>query len=328
MDYASFRRLRDELLRERSPLRLDCMNPAKALAAWGPASVAESTHDSVAAEREALAAWSTATGIHPEACWVGSGVRDLFERAVPAFDALVDEYWLPEDVYPVYGEIVGARRQREYATIAGVDGRRLVEASRRAALLCPVPLSPLGRFPTPDEVAGLAAWLGQSTERYMLLDAVYAYDFPALARVIAPLVETGRAVVFFSCAKSWLLPNSMGVASMTSALLARLGVSGFAIPSGLSRVADWLARCSDLPQRQQRAFAREWRRLAPRIQAAAPNWQPPQSGYFSVVDVPFETLLREHDLLAVPATVFGSRRRDHSVLACLHDLIAHERGER
>jgi aspartate/methionine/tyrosine aminotransferase len=328
VDYASFRRFRDELLRTRSPLRLDCMNPAKALAAWGPPPLPEGAHQATRSESDALAAWSATTGIRPEAAWVGAGVRDLLERVLPALDALVDEFWCPEDVYPVYAEILGARTRREYRTIPQVEWGRLAEASTRAALLCPIPLSPLGRFPTDDEVAGIAAWVARSEDRYLLLDGVYAYDFLAFARVLRPLLETARTIAFLSCTKSWLMPNTFGVALMTSTLQARLDTrSRHAAPSGLSRVAGWLSERPDLPRFQQQAFTREWRRLAPRIKAAAPTWEPPETGYFSVVDVPFETLLDRYEILAVPASVFGSSSRDHSMLACLHDLVAHERGD-
>jgi hypothetical protein len=78
----------------------------------------------------------------------------------------------------------------------------------------------------------------------------------------------------------------------------------------------------DLPLSQQRAFDREWQRLAPVLQSVCPEWNPPPSGYFSVVRAPFQDLLETHDLLAVPASVFGSPREDLSIVTCLHDLIS------
>jgi hypothetical protein len=92
----------------------------------------------------------------------------------------------------------------------------------------------------------------------------------------------------------------------------------------LGSVTGLLRRAPDLPRRQQEAFEREWRRLAPFIRAADSRWSPPETGYFSVVQAPFETLLELHGTLAVPATVFGSRRGDFSVATCLHDLAGHE----
>jgi hypothetical protein len=74
--------------------------------------------------------------------------------------------------------------------------------------------------------------------------------------------------------------------------------------------------------RQAQAFAREWQRLAPLIRRAAPGWQPPETGYFSTVSLPVERLL-EHELLAVPASVFGGDG-GLSIVSCLHDLVQHE----
>jgi aspartate/methionine/tyrosine aminotransferase len=300
------------------------MNPAKALAAWGPSAHARGESRAAAIESDALALWSRATGLQLEAAWVGAGVRDLLERLVPAFDAVVDEFWCPEDVYRVYAEILGARMRREYRTIPDVEWNSLGRSSRRAALLCPVPLSPLGRNLDANEAAGIAAWLAESNDRYLLVDAVYAYEFEALGRVLAPLVRTGRAVVLFSCTKSWLLPGALGLGATSTLLHARITPQAPRAPD-LSLAPAWLDEHPDLPHRQQRAFAREWQRLAPRIIDAAPRWLPPETGYFSVVNVPFERLLERHDVLAVPASVFGSRSRDHSIVTCLHDLVAHER---
>ncbi|MBM4362934.1 MAG: aminotransferase class I/II-fold pyridoxal phosphate-dependent enzyme, partial [Deltaproteobacteria bacterium] len=210
-----------------------------------------------------------------------------------------------------------------------VDWARLADASRRAALVCPIPLSPLGRYPDASEMRSLAAWLAESSERYVLVDAVYAYDFRTLVRVAAPLTDTGRAIVLFSCAKAWLMPSALGVAWASASLHAELRSRVTIRPSPKPSLASsWLAARPDLPGEQQRAFSREWRRLAPRIQAASPAWAPPETGYLSVVARPFEEILERYDVLAVPASVFGSSSRAHSVVSCLHDLVEHERAVR
>jgi hypothetical protein len=94
-------------------------------------------------------------------------------------------------------------------------------------------------------------------------------------------------------------------------------------PSTLGRITALLESQPKLPQRQQEAFRREWQRLDARVRAVVDNWEAPSSGYFSLVSASFEHLLK-HDILSVPATVFGSRREDLSVITCLHDLVEHE----
>ena len=83
----------------------------------------------------------------------------------------------------------------------------------------------------------------------------------------------------------------------------------------------------DLPRMQQEAFDREWRRLAPCLRSTSPDWQRPATGYFSVVSAPFMRLLEEHGILSVPATAFGSRRNDLSIVTCLHALVANSAGD-
>jgi hypothetical protein len=74
---------------------------------------------------------------------------------------------------------------------------------------------------------------------------------------------------------------------------------------------------------QQQAFSSEWLRLMPEIRRVKLDWEPPTSGYFSVIGLPFTILLHEHGILSVPATVFGAATDELSVVTCLHDLAAH-----
>lgn len=97
-----------------------------------------------------------------------------------------------------------------------------------------------------------------------------------------------------------------------------------AIGPGLGRAVAILERRPELPRLQQAAFRREWARIAPALRAAAPAWQPPETGYFALVDRDPAALLAEHGVLVVPASVFGSARRDLCIVTCLHDLVAHD----
>jgi hypothetical protein len=40
--------------------------------------------------------------------------------------------------------------------------------------------------------------------------------------------------------------------------------------------------------------------------------------------VPFETLLQDHGILSIPASVFGSEAEDLSVISCLYDMASHQ----
>jgi len=326
LDYQTFRRHRDELLKSRAPLRLDCMNPSQALAAWVPRR-SEPAQANRNATEEALAAWSTATGIDLKDVRIGWGMRDLLGRILALLAHDADEFWLPEDVYPVYWELAGTHRPcRGFRTIPEVDWGFLDGASERAVLLCPVPLSPLGRMPKDGEIQSLRRWLHASPARFFIADSAYSYDFSAVRSPLGPLLIVARAAVLWSCSKPWLLPGALGIAEAPAELAPRLENTVDLSEEHVADAAFAITTRPDLPLRQQQAFTREWELLSPKIRAAAPDWNPPETGYFSVVAVPFQELLDEHDTLAVPASVFGSKRSDCSVITCLHDLILHQGG--
>lgn len=331
MDYLAFEQLREKLATKSSDLlRLDCMAPAKALTAL--CTFQETSERNINGTLDvAVSSWANATGekIPEDELVAGTGVRDILRALFLFLSQQIQELWLPEDVYPVYWEI--ARQAsfvpQPFRTLPEPDWSFLTRTTRRAIALLPVPLSPLGRYLTEEEIQRLAGWLATDKRRILIVDAAYTYDFEQARSVLRPLVESGRCVVLWSCSKSWLQPDVLGIARCPS--LWRQSISeGIArdSPRKLADIIHVLMAEAHLPSRLQRSFDREWRRLGPRIKSAAPHWQPPRTGYFSVIDVPFENLVQKHRILAVPATVFGSKR-DLSIITCLHDLVAHERAE-
>jgi histidinol-phosphate/aromatic aminotransferase/cobyric acid decarboxylase-like protein len=325
VDYASFKRFREDLLGIRSPLRLDCMNPVRALASFVEP-LAED-HGDYAVCPGALAAWARATGVS----WteggvvLGSGIRGLLSATLKAFGSQVNEIWLPADVYPVYWEMARdvSVELHSFPTLPQPDWGFLHRASDGALVLLPWPLTPLGRLPSGAETEALARWLGKAAGRVLVLDAAYTYDFKLVRRSLEPVLASGACVVLWSCSKPWLLPGVLGIATApteVAPLIARHAEP----PSeeALRKAETTLERSPGLPRLQQEAFYKEWERLAPRLQKACPEWQPPACGYFSVLPLPFQHLLDGHDILGVPASVFGSPHAV-SVITCLHDLAAH-----
>lgn len=49
-----------------------------------------------------------------------------------------------------------------------------------------------------------------------------------------------------------------------------------------------------------------------------------ETGYFAILPIAFDALLVNHDLLAIPAGVFGANRPDLSVASCLYDIELHD----
>jgi len=326
MDYSSYRRCRDALLRERPDLlRLDCMNPVVALA-FARTEGAPEACEGPPSPADLVSAWSQATGVVVPECHrvIGTGVRDLLGAAFEFVAEAGDTLWLPADVYPVYWELArqSGLRPRAFRTMPRPDWSFLESIHDRATVLLPMPLSPLGRALAPTEVEALRRWLEADGRRTLLLDTVYAYDFLTTRRVLEPLAEMAdRCAILWSCAKSWLRPGALGVGQVPTAwrdaMLPRM--SAPAAEEGRA-LASALTHAPHLPAALQGAFRGQWRRLTPRVRAVQPTWQPPETGYFAVLELAFERLHQQHGILAVPATVFGSSDAEVSVVTCLHDM--------
>ena len=235
----------------------------------------------------------------------------------------------------------------------------------------PLPLHPTGRWPTPSEITVMRKLAqGSGTEndsaprRLLLLDCVYTYDYARTAEILSqiftPLGDRESspsvdAVALFSLSKGWLAPSVD--ASATQAGSASSSVGWALVSPAAAGVKDFLAASHQppsaalvaaagiltaepaLPQRLNRRFAAQWRKLAPLIRAHGdPLWAAPETGYLGVLRSHWRVILRAANsssnnsspaapaagsrLLAVPASVFGSQDGERSVVSCLYDIAA------
>jgi hypothetical protein len=180
-----------------------------------------------------------------------------------------------------------------------------------------------------EESERIVRWLTTNEDRLLVVDAVYTYEFETSRRTLEPLLATDRCIVAWSCSKSWLTPGALGVARMPAswAPLVRDLVPPPDLSRDLSRgqsIIDLLEERPDLPGQQALLFRQEWARLESRIRSAEPEWRPPLCGYFGTLAVRFETLLQDHGILSIPASVFGSEAEDLSVISCLYDMASHQ----
>jgi aspartate/methionine/tyrosine aminotransferase len=306
------------------------MNPSQALSAWIP-KMPEPGPQAATSIDKTLLLWEKATGIalDPENTVIGRGVRDLLAATFVSVLKRDDDLWLPEDVYPVYGKLAvdAGLRARTFPTLPQPQLDFLTQPTKHATVVLPVPISPLGRLPSQAETDALLEWLHGSPHRLLIIDAVYTFEFEKSRSLMDLFLhENGdQCIALWSCSKSWLLPKSLGIA-MTPRRFTPILANHVSPPmySDLCRINFMLENHPDLWRQQQKAFTVEWQRLAPVISSADCNWQPPPTGYFSVMDSPFTTLLDGYGILSVPVSVFGSKRNDLSIVTCLHDLIQHK----
>ena len=290
-------------------LRLDCMNPAKALATMRPVLPPRLRRTST---RDLETSWRRRWGLNAAGGRVAlsSGVRPLLARLFATFAREGRRLHAPEDVYPVYLDLA-AKAGLGLSTFPTVP-RPVLPAlgSERGpqALLVPEPLVPLGRNLSDAEATHIRSWLDEDDGRLVVLDCVYTFA-GRFTTTAEKLLAGGQTILLHSLAKSFLFPDTAGFAIGPESIL---GTLAHEIGDDAQDTAvHLLEEAPELPERLADEFSRRWTRLT-----QATGIPAPETGYFSVLPVPFDALLARGQL-AVPGTVFGASRRDWSAVTCL-----------
>ncbi|MBN1209529.1 MAG: hypothetical protein JXB05_32055 [Myxococcaceae bacterium] len=323
MNFEAYKRFCRELLaseRGARLVRLDCMNPPKALSAMAPALPADPP---VRDARELERAWREAFGLSGTGpgsdarVLLGRGVRDLLRALFQHFAREGRVLHAPSDVYPVYHSLAAGAGLSVHAfpTCPMPELPSQAPQSSPEVLLIPEPLVPLGRFLAEGEVRRLEAWLGADPRRLLVLDAVYTFA-PRFSAATERLLQTGQALLVHSLAKGHLTRDLAGFALVPGAV-ARGVEQGEALalePTALRQACFLLERHPELPARVQARFDEQWGRV--REALGAPPFDIPRTGYFTTSALSFEELL-ERGWLAVPGSVFGPPEARWSAVSCL-----------
>jgi len=290
-------------------VRLDCMNPAKALAAMRPLLPPRLRRTST---RDLETSWRLRWGLTAAGGRVAlsSGVRPLLARLFAKFAQ--EGRWLhaPEDVYPVYLDLAAKTgvRLTTFPTVPSPVLPALGLERGSQVLLVPEPLVPLGRNLSDAEANHIRSWLDEDASRLVVLDCVYTFG-GRFTRTAEELLARGQTVLLHSLAKGFLFPDTAGFAIGPDSVL---GTLEHEISDDARNTAvHLLEETPELPEQLAREFARRWTRLT-----QATGIPTPTTGYFSVLPVSFDDLLARGQL-AVPGTVFGARRGDWSAVTCL-----------
>lgn len=314
MNYQEYRAAKESFL-ESNPLRLDCMNTQKALSDFVPLAITSPIEHSVA---EAISAWQSATKLNLENKQVitDCGIRSLLSNLFEMIKLNQMTIILPKDVYPVYAQLLKGYPYHQYQTIPDLDLEILGKKDdHTTALLLTLPLMPLGRYLKRKEVSIIMNWLTADQSRLLIIDAAYAFDKDY--QIYEQFISTDQCICLFSLSKPWLLPSQFGMAVGANKLIELY------FQQQIKLTTDWVGTFCEhpaLPQKLQSVFFAEWDRLSASINAFHPNWQPPEVGYFSTVNITFDQLLKEFNVLGVPASVFGSDCSDVTVISCLFDI--------
>lgn len=299
--YKSFLRVKNEILdnpRFSNVLRFDCMNPYKSLAG--------------------LVVQSRKTAIIDFEKWYmlqnkqfkifSTGVRDALFAIMCADPTPV--YILPKHVYPVYQQIAMSAKINyiDYNTFPNSDFMKLNILNGNFTLLITNPTVPNGSRLNSIDVKFLLDWLARSNEHKIIIDAVYQKEnIDENTR----LLKHPRVTYLNSLSKSHL--DSLKCGIIMTDIVEHANANDHISQSEHVKVDD------SLPMKQQELFDLRWSKAVPLLDKF--DWIPPQSGYFSFVNISFDDLLNKHNILGIPPAVFGSKDQTHSILTCLHESL-------
>ena len=265
--------------------------------------------------------------------FVSTGVRHSLELLFCEWARTGARLWLPEDNYPVFGELAIAaglvpmafQTLPEPMLPSPSPSPGAVPFEGDEILLVTNPLKPRGRFLNDSEIVALKNWLQQSPRRRLIIDAVYSLT-PRFHSGTATLLATSQTILLHSLTKGWLHPRLFGIA-LTPAHDAERWKPIFraaALPqANLAAARHFLEHYPERPAQIADRLHQAHTSLAailPQeilLTLLAQNAESP--GYFIPVERSFDSLL-EMGVLGIPSSVFGSNRDQLTILSSLAQI--------
>lgn len=251
---------------------------------------------------------------------VCSGVRNALQLLTKGWAAEGLKVAMPRDVYPVYLDIAAQAglEPHTFETYPAMP-EKLPTAD---VLLITNPLKPRAAVLSKEEISTIKLWLQQSTERRVVIDAVYTMNGSFEPGTLA-LYETGQAVVLHSLSKGWLSPLVMGVALLPETDIARWTPAFRAAcppQEALTQAQALLTQAPQFPSVLSTTLAEGALQLNALLQQRGIETvacDPSLPRYHFLIALPWEQLFRDYRILGLPLSVFGSSRRDMTVLTSL-----------
>jgi hypothetical protein len=325
MTFKDFQQVREQILRER-PGVLDCAqtNLYRTLARVIPP--AAPACDRTEHRCHLAESWVEYFGFPPETArraLVSCGVRHSLALLFQHYATQGAQLWLPEDNYPVYGELARAAglAPRTFPTMPEPRWPAAAAGITPELLVVTNPLKPLGRWLDAEDVSALTVWLTASPRRRLLLDTVYTFETRFHASTLE-LWSTAQTLLLHSLTKGWLSPRIFGVALVPEHDAGALTPVFREQPPGqanLSRARELLCGHPGLPA----TVARELASARQRLLSVLPDQcssvtRVDGHGYFHAVAGNWSDLLETTNLLGLPATVFGSAQEEITILSSLN----------
>jgi hypothetical protein len=273
--------------------------------------------------------WCKARGLAPSArtTLAAEGVRHSLQVIFAWLARSGATAALPNDVYPVYWQLAAQAQ----LPVAGFDLfprfelSRILDAAAKAGarhVLLPLPLKLHGRTWTDYETAIAEHWLRADPQRRIVLDGVYGFS-GLLDAVTRRLIATDQVLLLDSLSKGWLNERVFGVAVIPEqdvALYTPLFRNLAPSPSKLWAAHQLLLHFPDIPYQVVRELDTRRAQLLERVSRTPYRTLPAQRGYLVAIECAADVLLAEHSMLAIPASVFGSRLSNWSIASALPAL--------
>ena len=231
---------------------------------------------------------------------------------------------VPRDVYPVYWSLAEEAGVLaigiETFPIFDVDAiLENASAAGASVVLVPAPLKLQGRRWTSNEVDCAITWLSRDSRRRLIVDGVYSFGLPT-DPLINRLLETGQVNYLDSLSKGWLHEMVLGVAIVPE--------SDFGMYAGTFRgltlcqqklfcAGELLARFHHFPVQLTKEINRRRDVIWKLIETTGLKTLPATQGYLVPIHGGAPSLVAEHGLLTIPASVFGSSLLEWSVASAL-----------
>ncbi len=229
-----------------------------------------------------------------------SGVRELLSELLSYFSGLGYHLNIPEDVYPEYFNLAPQDAKISSYSSCLRTQFSFYETNLDLSLITN-PLIPEGRYLSPSELNTMDLWLVENKDRWLIFDTVYDYKFKSLDYDF----KSNHIIYINSLSKINLNPGKRGWA------LCKTKLPGFELSNEV--MID-----SDLACSIQNTYDKAWKSINEIFNIKQiHNWQPPEVGYLSLIKQNYTELLKNFDVAAIPAPVFGIRKNSLSVLSCL-----------
>lgn len=328
MNFSAFQLWREQCLRT-NPGALDCAetNLYRTLASLQPKPNTSNSNHTIH-RCDVARQWLARYGF-PESqsrlALVCQGIRHALNLIFKELARTNASLWIPADVYPVYLELALAAgiKPGTFPTLPRPQFPQLENPGHPEYLLLANPLKPLGRFLSDQECDLLADWLEGSPHRYLLIDSVYDFSAP-FHDTTRKLLLTGKAVLLHSVTKGWLWPRTFGIALLPKPYPQLESDFRNDPPpqKQLSLAEKFFSDEANLPKKVVTALDSCKNDLMRKLPAAVSksllnNCSVQTPGcYFFPTDIQADELLQRHEVIGIPASVFGAEW-DGSILSSL-----------